>query len=112
MRTRNDSASIRTYRLILQEDYGLPPTLVEPGQASAGRRRSPRHESVGATLLPAPVLETQASVGTNPSEIIHLAYAHALTKGHPDVRVAVLDTGVNLLAQGTSEERWWTAPTS
>ena len=77
-----------THRLILQEDYGLPPTLVEPGQASAAVEEA-RGIVVGATLLPAPVLETQASVGTNPSEIIHLSYAHALTKGHPDVRVAV-----------------------
>src|SRR6266536_3797949 len=45
---------------------------------------------------PLPAVATQASIAaTSPAEMIHLAYAKALTRGRPDVRVAVLDTGVD-----------------
>lgn len=85
----------RTYRLILQDDYGLPPSLVQEivllpvveevsrlGLAEAG--------------LPDPELAAATSVGATPGELINLAVAKAITRGSPDVRVAVLDTGVDL----------------
>ena len=85
----------RTYRLVLQEDYGLPAGLVER------IRLVPAVEDahgldVAAAPLPTPAFATEASVGTSPGELIFLSYAHALTKGREDVRVAVLDTGINL----------------
>ncbi len=87
----------RTYRIILQEDYDLPPNLVErikliPSVESA-------HESkVSTAELPAPrEFSGQASLGTRRvADMIYLPYAQALTKGLPQIKIAVLDTGVNL----------------
>jgi subtilisin family serine protease len=86
----------RTYRLILQRDCVLPRDLIErirslPSVESA-------HElEVGEAELPTPRLATQASIGgTSAADLIHLRYAQAITKGVPDIKIAVLDTGLNL----------------
>jgi subtilisin family serine protease len=82
----------RTYRLILQQDRGLPPGLVER------IRLVPLVEEVHAIEVresPLPEVATQASVLGSPAELIHLSYAHAFTRGSREVRVAVLDTGVD-----------------
>jgi thermitase len=85
----------RTYRLILQEDYALPPDLVArikrlPAVADAHALE------VAASRLPVPQVSTQASLASRASDAIYLSYAKALTKGHPEIRIAVVDTGVNL----------------
>ena len=86
----------RTYRLILQQDYNLPANLVEclkliPSVANA------RELEVGEARLPKPDVSAQASLtAQSVAELINLPYAQALTKGVPDVKIAVLDTGVNL----------------
>lgn len=85
----------RIYRLILQQDYQLPPDLLQR------IRRIPSVEDaheleIGESQLPAPEVASQASVMRRVSDLIYLSYAKAMTKGHPDVRIAVLDTGVNL----------------
>ena len=82
----------RTYRLILQRDYATPATLVDrirhvPAVEDA------RGLQVGAAPLPA--LATQASVARKAGDLINLGYAKALTTGRSDVRVAVIDTGVD-----------------
>jgi len=84
----------RTYRLILQRDYDVPPDLVErvrrlPAVAEA------RGLSVARAPLPVHQL-TMGMVGKSPAELISLAYAKALTRGNPDVKIAVLDTGIDL----------------
>lgn len=85
----------RTYRLILQEDYELPRKLVEKVRMIPWIEDA--HElKVGQAPLPQPQVSTQASVTANAHDQIYLPYAHAFTKGNPDVKVAVLDTGVNL----------------
>jgi subtilisin family serine protease len=86
----------RTYRLILQEDYALPENLLErlklvPSVEDArelriGVAEVPQHELATATSL------DLASV----PELIYLPYAQAITKGVPDIKIAVLDTGVNM----------------
>jgi subtilisin family serine protease len=85
----------RTYRLILQQDYALPAGLVEQIRHLPAVEDAHGIEVVAAPL-PTPMVATAASVATTPRELIYLPYAHALTKGRRDVRVAVLDTGVNL----------------
>lgn len=85
----------RTYRLILQEDYGLPAGLVQNIKLLPAVEDAHGLE-VGSTPLPTPQVATQTSVGANPYELIYLPYAHTLTRGRPEIRIAVLDTGVNL----------------
>jgi thermitase len=86
----------RTYRVILQDDYDLPPDLVN------AIRLIPAVEAIhklgiGEAVLPAPELATETSLGpSRAGDLIELAYARAVTLGEPDVHVAVLDTGVNL----------------
>jgi subtilisin family serine protease len=84
----------RAYRLVLQEDYGLPPALVHQIRLVPAVEDA-RGIEVGSTPIPTPTLAAQASVGPSPGELIFLPYAHGLTKGRSDVRVAVVDTGVD-----------------
>jgi thermitase len=83
----------RTYRLILQQDRALPPGLVERIRALA-----PVEDAHGIDVAeaPLPAVATQSSIAAvRPADLIYLSYAKALTRGRPDVRVAVLDTGVD-----------------
>jgi thermitase len=86
----------RAYRVILQDDYDLPPDLV------ARIRLIPAVEGahevgVAEAEIPTRDLATESSVGTSRAgELIGLDFARALTRGEPQVHVAVLDTGVNL----------------
>jgi thermitase len=85
----------RTYRLILQEDYGLPSGLVERIRLLPSVEEA--HElEIGSAPLPKPEVATQSAIEQRAADVIYLPYAHAFTKGRADVRVAVLDTGVNL----------------
>lgn len=86
----------RTYRLILQQDYDLPPGLVERIKL-VPTVEDAREIDVASSPLPKPAVATSLSQPRSAAaDLIHLAYAKALTRGRPDVRIAVLDTGVNL----------------
>lgn len=88
----------RTYRLILQEDYAIPPGLLE------SIRLLPFVDDVSGIQVtevplpaPAPALAVTTSVGgMRAQDLIDLPYAKAITKGDPSVTIAVIDTGVNL----------------
>jgi methylmalonyl-CoA mutase cobalamin-binding subunit len=86
----------RTYRMIFQRDYTLPDDLLSrlvrlPSVEMAHRL------SVREAHLPAPALSTQTGFGApSPAELIYLRYAQVFTKGRADVRIAILDTGLNL----------------
>jgi thermitase len=85
----------RTYRLILQHDRDLPPDLVKR------IRMLPfvedvREIQVGEAELPGLASATSLAASQAPADLIYLRYAKAITKGSPEIRVAVLDTGVNL----------------
>ena len=86
----------RTYRVIFQDDYELPDDLI----ARISRLPSiegARRLDVAEAPIPAPSFSTMTSVTVSRAgDLIFLPYAHALTRGSPDVRIAVLDTGVNL----------------
>ncbi len=86
----------RTYRLILQEDYQLPAELVQQIQLLPAVEEV-RKLHVGEVELPRPELAIQSSLGLQPiSDLMYMAYAKAITKGLPAIKIAVLDTGVNL----------------
>jgi thermitase len=85
----------RTYRLILQQEYRLPPGLVDQIKLLPAIEDAHALE-VSSTPLPRPELATQTGALEGPGELIYLPFAHALTKGRPEIRVAVVDTGVNL----------------
>jgi len=86
----------RTYRVVFQQDYELPEDLVDrllhlPSVEMASRL------SVGSAHLPQPEVSTQTSFAApDVADLIHLRYAQSFTKGIPSVRMAVLDTGLNL----------------
>jgi subtilisin family serine protease len=82
----------RTYRLILQRDYQIPADLVDRIRAVPAVEEA-RGLEVSANPLPAVAM--QASLARRPGDLINLAYAKALTRGRGDVRVAVIDTGVD-----------------
>lgn len=86
----------RTYRIILQQDYHIPATFVNQIQLIP-EVESVQRLAIGEAELPQPQLSTQASlISARASELIYLPYAHAFTKGLPEITIAVLDTGVNL----------------
>jgi thermitase len=85
----------RTYRLILQRDYRLPADIVQRVRLIPSVEDA-RELEVGEAEVPKPQFATQSSLdGTSAAELIYLSYAKMLTQGSPDVKIAVLDTGVD-----------------
>lgn len=86
----------RTYRLILQEDYKLPDDLVQQIKLIPSVEDA-RELKVGEVYLPPHEVSIQTSIERGRvSNLINLPYAKAVTKGNPDIKIAVLDTGANL----------------
>ncbi|RYY53781.1 MAG: peptidase S8 [Chitinophagaceae bacterium] len=86
----------RFYRVIMQQDLLLPDNLLEK------IKQLPHIEdattiTVVEAEIPRPLVSAQQSYSSVMTEdLIYLKYAKLLTKGSPDVVVAVLDTGINL----------------
>jgi thermitase len=86
----------RIYRIILQHDKELSPSLVENiklvpiiEKASPGL--------IGISELPREGYSLSQDVGKNiPAQQIMLEEAQLFSKGHPSIKIAVLDTGVDL----------------
>jgi len=86
----------RTYRMILQQDYELPADLVARIQSMPSVEEA-RGLAVSDARLPMPELAMQASVAARTAhDLIYVPYAQAKTRGRPDVKIAVLDTGIDL----------------
>src|SRR5919106_752162 len=86
----------RTYRMILQEEYDLPPDLVSRIRLMPSVEDA-RELTVTEAKLPLPQLSTGTSMKLQKAaELIYLPYARIVTKGNPGIKVAVLDTGVDL----------------
>src|SRR5205814_628099 len=86
----------RTYRLILQDDYSVPPDLLDRVRLLPFVEDA-RETVVGEAHLPDVEFASAASLATRSiADLIYLPYAKAITKGSPKINVAVLDTGVNL----------------
>ena len=86
----------RTYRVILQQDYALPDNLVERIKLIPAVEDA-RELQIAEAKLPQPQIATQTSIERQRvQDLIYLSYAQSLTKGIEQVKIAVLDTGVNL----------------
>ncbi|HYC30048.1 MAG TPA: S8 family serine peptidase, partial [Chitinophagaceae bacterium] len=91
-----ESGLNRIYRIILQEDTDIPPQLIEEiklipaiEKATPGR--------IGVARLPEAGLTLSMDANLNkPAQQIFLEEAQLFSKGSPSVKIAVLDTGVDL----------------
>ncbi|NGO48993.1 S8 family peptidase [Streptomyces ureilyticus] len=84
----------RTYRLILRSDAEVPEPLLVQLRALPSVEEARRLEIVAAPV-PSPVLSRPASIGTR-IDRTGLGYAKVITKGDARVKIAVLDTGVDV----------------
>jgi subtilisin family serine protease len=87
----------RVFRIVFQDERGIPPTLIQQLKA-LDEVESVRSGKIGKSVLPvarASSLSTRKSSDWSHAQIA-LADAHTLTQGHPEIIVAVLDTGVDL----------------
>jgi thermitase len=86
----------RIYRLILQVDGKFPPDLIRD-IALLPTVEYVRPGAIGVADLPSPQLATASSLPDRASrDAIHLDEIRAYTHGEPSVKIAVLDTGVDL----------------
>jgi thermitase len=85
----------RQYRLILQDDYDLPPDLIDTIKLLPFVEDA-RDIQIGETHLPDLTVSAAASLGSPIADLIYLPYAKSITKGSSDINIAVLDTGVNM----------------
>src|ERR1700730_16557417 len=91
-----DAGLNRIYRIILQDDMDIPDQLVEEiklipviEKVSPGR--------VGVVHLPKESFSlSQENITNKPGEQIFLDEARLWSKGNPSIKIAVLDTGVDL----------------
>jgi subtilisin family serine protease len=89
----------RTYRMILQQDYALPDNLVQQIRLIPSVEEA-HALKIGEAEVPSPRFSLPTSLAIQKaSELIYLPYAQAMTRGVPDIKIAVLDTGVNLAHQ-------------
>jgi thermitase len=85
----------RVYRLILQQDGVIPPDLIREIQLLPVVRYA-RIGAIAGSELPRVEQTSRRRTMHSPHEAIGLEDAHAFTKGMGDIRIAVLDTGVDL----------------
>lgn len=86
----------RTFRIIMQDDYDLPDNIVQQISAVPFIERVTAL-TIGEAKIPdyKPVSTAQA-LFIDVDSLIHLSYAKTFTKGQKEIKVAVLDTGVNM----------------
>lgn len=89
----------RTYRLVMQQGVTRLPDDALLAVASVPSVESAHQLEVGGADVPQPRTQqaaTAQSMADRGRNMIGLDFARALTRGRRDVRVAVLDTGINV----------------
>lgn len=81
------------YRIILKEDKKIPASLIEKIKFIPYIKKV-KPVDVGIAELP-PVVSPMSVTLMDPASQILLKQAHAFTTGNPDIKIAVLDTGVD-----------------
>ncbi len=83
------------YRFILQEDKDIPQQLIIDLNATPGVQYA-RPGVIGTSAIQRPIAMQLGIKTDRARDSIFLKHAHALTKGHPSIKIAVLDTGIFL----------------
>jgi thermitase len=87
----------RTYRLVMQAEGARLPEDLVTRLAALPSVESVRQLEIGGAALPdRKTTAAPQSFDSGRRDVIGLDFAHALSRGRPDIRIAVLDTGVNL----------------
>ncbi|MGD8860188.1 MAG: S8 family serine peptidase [Myxococcales bacterium] len=89
-----DAGLNRIYRLVLRDDRTLPPDLVESIRLLPEVEYA-RLSKVAITELPRSLARSDRRTDRESREAIGVPQAHRITRGNPDVTVAVLDTGID-----------------
>jgi len=84
----------RTYRIILQKDYEIPDDLVQRIRLIP-LVEDVRSLDVAQVDVPISKSFTRSPTQVRPQDLIRLNVARQFTRGQPQIRIAVLDTGVN-----------------
>ncbi len=87
----------RIYRIILQNDTDIPPTIIAGNLKELNIVEDARPAEIGQADIPVHSYAKGAETFFDRSrKNIFLQEAHLFSKGHPQIKVAVLDTGVDL----------------
>lgn len=81
------------FRVILQKDMNFPPALIREIELLPYVKQVKRG-GIGVAEIP-PAAESMALPGMDPQALIFLKEAHAFTKGDRQIKIAVLDTGID-----------------
>ncbi|MBA3704435.1 MAG: S8 family serine peptidase [Bacteroidetes bacterium] len=85
----------RIYRVILQNDYELPVNFLNQVKTLPDVEEA-TELTVAEAEIPTQIATQASFERQKTAEQIYLPYAQLLTKGSPSIKIAVLDTGVNL----------------
>lgn len=89
-----ESGLNRVFRVILKKDMKFPGDLIKEIELVPFVTKVKRGE-IGVTEIPRRLAEATAISGFDPSALIRLKEAQAISTGAPSVKIAVLDTGVD-----------------
>ncbi|ELR72562.1 Subtilisin-like serine protease [Fulvivirga imtechensis AK7] len=89
------------FRIILKQDKKIPDALIEKIKLVPYIRKV-KPVDVGVAALP-PIASPMSVAALDPSSQILLKQAHAYTTGSPEIKIAVLDTGVDKKHQEIGE---------
>lgn len=81
------------FRVILKEDKDIPASLIEEIKLVPYVKKI-KPVDIGVAELP-PVASSMGVSILDPSAQIYIKHAHAFTTGSPEIKIAVLDTGVD-----------------
>jgi hypothetical protein len=84
------------FRIILQNDYKLPPNFIDQLRSIPYIEEASEIEVVETDIPVQPISIQTSFVPQKTAELIYLNYAKVITKGSPWIKIAVLDTGINL----------------
>jgi thermitase len=84
----------RLYRIVAQQDGALPNNLLT-AITTLPIVAYVREGSISSTDIPNTLSVSPIDLKNRPAELIYLKPAHLFSEGNPEIKIAVLDTGVN-----------------
>lgn len=86
----------RIYRLIIQNDVEIPKTIIV-SLSHLSNIEYARIGEISSSIIPSSQFAHKFNLLDIPTGLIHLKQAHLITLGSSQIKIAVLDTGVNIL---------------